>query len=449
MKQSTVQSWRVAGRLAAMRAAMGVVTVVTVAAFVLIWGVERSADASGPQFDRESPSGLSVGCSDRPGQHRARRPNAPVELECAFALPVGSAPILNGTKSWVDGGLYYLTEVANAAVFIFGAYTHDYVGKVAGFVGSTGTAATSGPNSITFTGDGKAWVSDGISAVRVVDLASRSIEATISTAIPACDNDTIHNCQRTNEITFDPEHHIVFVQNPSPLSLGGVAIDTYGTFISSDPPYTVLGTITFADRRGQEAPLWDPDQHRIVTTVSGRVAGSTVYQQYVAVIDPTARPFAVERQYDLDCTALGLTGVGGVRLFGINDPSLGPDENMVLPACGRALIMNAVTGAITVMPVGGGNETWYNAGDGNFDVTGMNYGLTPPGENALGIIDAQNGSMLQYVPAIGATNPASAAGNNQTFAVVPASVSANACTAFSLQASGCILVFAHVPEAGQ
>lgn len=445
MKRSTVQAWP----FVAMRFAMRPVILVSLAAFVLASGVERGAEASGARFDPASAPGLSVGCSDRPGQHRARRPNAPVELGCAFALPAGSAPILNGTKSWVDDGLYYLTEVANGAVFIFDAYTHDYVGKVTGFVGSTGTAATSGPNSIAFTGDGKAWVSDGISAVRVVDLASRSIETTISTAIPACDNGTVHNCQRTNEITFDPENHIVFVQNPSPLSLTGGAIDTYGTFISSDPPYTVLGTITFPDRRGQEAPLWDPDQHRIITTVSGRVAGSTVYQQYVAIIDPTVRPFAVERQYDVDCTALGLTGTGGARLFGINDPSLGPDENMVLPACGRALIMNAVTGAITVMPVGGGNETWYNAGDGNFYVTGMNFGSTPPGDNSLGVIDARSSSMLQYVPAIGATNPASAAGNNQTFAVVPASASANACTAFSLQASGCILVFAHVPEAGQ
>jgi hypothetical protein len=365
-----------------------------------------------------------------------------------LALPAGSAPILNGTKSWFDGGLYYLTEVANAAVFIFDGNTHEYVGNVAGFVGSTGTAATSGPNSITFTGDGKAWVTDGISAVRVVDLASRSIEATISTAIPACDDGTVHNCQRTNEITFDPEHHIVFVQNPSPLSLTGSAIDTYGTFISSDPPYEVLGTITFADRRGQEAPLWDPAQHRIITTVSGRVAGSTVYHQYVAIIDPTVRPFVVERRYDVDCTSLGLTGPGGARLFGINDPALGPDENMVLPACGRALIMNAVTGAITVLPVGGGNETWYNPGDRNFYVTGMNFGSTPPGGNSLGVIDARTGTMLQYVLAIGATNPASSSENNQTFAVVPASPSENACTAFNLQGSGCILVFAHVPGAG-
>jgi len=136
------------------------------------------------------------------------------------------------------------------------------------------------------------------------------------------------------------------------------------------------------------------------------------------------------------------------RFSGINDPSLGPDENMVLPACGRALIMNAVTGAITVLPVGGGNETWFNTGDGNFYVTGMNFASTPPGGNSLGVIDARTTTVLQYVSAVGATNPASPAGNNQTFAVVPASTSSSACTPFGLQAGGCILVFAHVPGAG-
>jgi hypothetical protein len=122
-----------------------------------------------------------------------------------------------------------------------------------------------------------------------------------------------------------------------------------------------------------------------------------------------------------------------------------PDAHMVLPACGRALIMDATTGVITaIMPVGGGNETWYNPGDGNFYVTGMNFGPTPGG-NSLGVIDAHSSTMLQYVLAIGATNPAAATDNNQIFAVVPANANATACTGFGFQATGCILVFAHVP----
>ena len=398
--------------------------------------------------DRSSAPGLDQGCRDQPGEHRARRPNAPVELLCAFALPAGSKPIQNGTKTWVDGGRLYLTEIANGSVFVWDAVTHDFLGSIGGFVGSTGSAATSGPNSIVLSGDGHAWVSDGISVVQVVDLASMTIVASVHTAIPACDNGTVHNCQRTNEITYDPEHHIIFVQNPSPLAVAGGAIDTYGTFISADAPYDVLGVIKFPDRRGQEAPLWDPDQHRIVTTVAGRLSGATIFHQYVALIDPTVRPFVVEKEFDVDCTSLGLTGVGGVRLFGINDPALAPGGHMVLPACGRALIMDAPTGVVTaIMPVGGGNETWYNSGDGNFYVTGANLGPTPAG-NSLGVIEASSSTMLQYILAPGATNPAAAAENNHIFAVVPASANVNTCTAFGLQSSGCIAVFTHVPEGG-
>ena len=406
--------------------------------------------ASGPgsllSFDRASAPGLDKACTDRPGEHLARRPNAPVEALCALTLPAGSRAILNGTKSWVDGGRLYLTELANGSVFVWDVVSHAYVGSVGGFVGSTGVAATSGPNSITFSGDGHAWVSDGISAVRVVDLNSNSIVATISTAITACGT----TCQRTNEITFDPEHRIIFVQNPSPLS-GGAAIDTYGTFISADPPYTVLGTITFADRRGQEAPLWDAGQHRILTAVSGRavISGSdtTVFQQYVAVIDPTVRPFTVERKANLACTAI-TPGVAK-NVFGINDPALGPDEHLVIPACGRAVIVDAGTGSVIgVMPVGGGNETYYNSGDGNFYVTGADFSTTPAGPNSLGVIDARSSTMLQYITAVGATNPAAAAENNLVFAVVPANATtATACTPFGAQATGCLVVFAHMPGA--
>ena len=394
--------------------------------------------------------GLEQACRDKPGNSLARRPNAPLELLCAFALPPGSNPILNGTKSWGHDGKLFLTELGNGSVYVWDAISHDYVGRVSGFVGSTGVAATSGPNSIVFSEDGRGWVSDGVSVVRVFDVNTLSIIATISTAISACDNGTIHNCQRTNEISFDPEHHIIFVQNPTPLSLTGTAIDTYGTFISSDPPYQVLGTITFPDRRGQEAPLWDPDQHRFLTAVSGRISGTTVFHQYVAVIDPTVRPFTVEKQFDVDCTALGLTGAGGARVFGINDPSLAPNGNMVLPGCGRALIMNSRTGAITAIPaVGGGNETWYNAQDDNFYVTGADFTGGSTGVNSLGVIDANTSELKQTIPALNATNPAAAAENNHVFAVVPANANPTACTQFNLQASGCILVFAHTPGNGK
>ena len=421
-------------------------SVVFAAVAALTLGCETQ-QASGPRstlsLDRNTASGLDQACSDRPGEHRARRPEGPVALLCAFTLPAGSKPILNGTKSWVYRGRYYVTELANASVYIFDVITHHSVGQVTGFVGSTGNAATSGPNSITFSRDGHAWVSDGNSAVQVVDLSTGSIVATISTAIPACDNGTAHFCQRTNEITYDPEHEIIFVENPSPLAVGGThaAIDPYSTFISADPPYTVLGTVTFPGAGGQEAPVWDPQLHRLLSAVTGKLSGTTVVTpQYVAVINPVTR--AIENKYVIDCQALI-----GVVTLGINDPSLGPDQHMVIPGCGHAVLLDAATGHIfTVLrQIGGGNETWYNPGDNRFYVTGIDSTQTPP-VNSLGVIDASDLTFLQGVAAVGATNPASSSENNETFAVVPANAStATGCTAFGFQTSGCIVVFGHVP----
>ena len=67
--------------------------------------------------------------------------------------------------------------------------------------------------------------------------------------------------------------------------------------------------------------------------------------------------------------------------------------------------------------------------------------------NSLGVIDASAATFRQGVPAVGATNPAAAAENNEIFSVVPANAATTACTAFGFQARGCILVFAHVPGA--
>jgi len=400
-------------------------------------------------------AGIALACGDdEPVAPTVPGPNDPVALVKVITVP--GNPILSGTKSWVDDVTkrYYLTDVSNAGVDIIDAKTFAYVGRVPGFIGTGANAATSGPNSIVFTGDGKAWVSDGIAAVRVVDLATSAITATISTAIAACDNGTIHNCQRTNEISYDPEHHIIFVQNPSPLDTAGAAvtIDTYGTFISSVSPYTVLGTITFPDRRGQEAPLYDASQHRFLTAVSGRLVGTTYYDQYVAVIDPAqvTRPFVMEKKYTIDCFALGIGASQGAT-FGINDPALSPVGKMVIPGCGKALIMDTHTGATTpILQVGGGNETWYNSGDDRYYVTGVDV---TNGVNSLGVINATTSAWIQSVPALQATNPTALAETNAIFAVVqvnagqvatPSTDNSACVTGGGTAGRGCVLVFQHV-----
>ncbi len=407
------------------------------------------------------PPPTDPSCVDAVKNKHGGNPDSSVVLLCAIQAP-GPLALANGTKGWVDGDRYYLTDQSNAGLDVFDANDLAFLFRVGGMIGNAtaggGTPTTNGagPSSVVLDKRGRAWVADGNSQLYVVDVRNlKQIVATINTSIPACDGGTAttHYCGRTNEITYDPLHDLIFIQNPSPLAVAAPhgAIDTYATFVSARPPYNIVGTISFPNRRGQEAPLWDPGTRRIVTAVSGRqvVTGGVVtelYHQYVATINPRVRPFVVENQFDIDCTALGITVPVTAanptgRTFGINDPALGPRQHMVIPACGRPIIMNARTGEFIntgITQVAGGNETTYGTGDGNF--------YTTVG-NVVGVIDARTAQWVENVPDTGGANPAAFGDRNLIFTIVQASANRTACTPFGYQATGCITVFGHTGKA--
>ncbi|HUL02955.1 MAG TPA: hypothetical protein VLV16_06985 [Gemmatimonadales bacterium] len=408
------------------------------------------------------PPPTDPSCASFVASHHRGNPDSSIALICAIQAP-GPTNLAAGTKGWVDGDRYYLTDQSNAGLDVFDANNLAFLFRVGGMIGNAGagggTATTNGagPSSVVLDRRGRAWVSDGNSTLYVVDVDHvRQIVATINTSIPACDHGTAttHYCGRTNEITYDPLHDLIFVQNPSALDTAAPhnAIDTYATFISARPPYHIVGTISFPDRRGQEAPLWDPGTRRIVTAVSGRqvVTGGVVtalFHQYVAVINPRVRPFVIEHEFDIDCTALGIVGTPTTanptgRQFGINDPALGRHQHMVIPACGRPFIMNARTGAFIntgITQVGGGNETTYGSGDDNFYTAVGGF---------VGVIDARTAQWKQNVTAAGVANPAAfAEGRNYVFVIVQAAATPTVCTAFGYQATGCIAVYGHTGTA--
>ena len=71
-----------------MRPAGRVLSLLSVAIVAAGCAVEQpSGPLASPLMDRSSAPGLQQGCSDKPGNHLARRPNAPLELLCAFGLP--------------------------------------------------------------------------------------------------------------------------------------------------------------------------------------------------------------------------------------------------------------------------------------------------------------------------------------------------------------------------
>jgi hypothetical protein len=235
-------------------------------------------------------------------------------------------------------------------------------------------------------------------------------------------------------------------------------IAPYATLIDAKT-FVVLGQISFSNAGGLEQPLWDAGLNRFWITVPGPAGGNN---PRIARIDPTKLPLTVDKTITLDCKAL--TGTASPSITGI---ALAPFQHLLVSACGFPIAVNALTGANRVITknVGGGDEVWFNPGDGRFYVTGPDT-ATPPVQQ-LGVLDAEDGTWLQNVPDVRGKNPAAFPENNHVFTIVqipaanavsappplspPAGNPANddsVCTKFGFRGTGCIAVFSHAGEEG-
>ncbi len=123
----------------------------------------------------------------------------------------------------------------------------------------------------------------------------------------------------------------------------------------------------------------------------------------------------------------------------------------LLVTCGGPMVLNVTDGKVisTITQIGGGDEDWYNPGDGRFYFT-ANDKATPP-VGSLGVIDAASGAWIENVPDPGGRQAAALAENNHIFTPVQVtnaivkdpSTDHTVCTQFGFRGTGCIAVFAH------
>ena len=393
------------------------------------------------------------------GEHHDRDLDTPLSL--IGVIPVPGNPITSADIAWVDPGTerYYFADRSNSGVDIIDAESNFYVGRVGGMVGVVaatpgGTATTNGPgpNGVLVTPNRKLWAGDGNSMVRVADVDPDSpnylnIIGSIDTSVPACDNGTATGryCGRADEIGYDPRDHVILIANNAPRSILAPhnLTDPFATFISSIPPYAVLGHVTFTGATGLEQPLWDPELRRFWLTVPGPTGGNPS----LARINPIT--MKVDKTFTFDCVAL--TGAASVSTTGV---ALGPFQHLLVSACGKPIILSALTGHVfnVITQVGGGDEVWHNPGDGNFYVTGAS--TVAPLVQSLGVIDTETSAWVQNVPVIRGKNPAAFAENNHVFTIVQitAAIAAapatddSACIKFGIMGRGCIAVFAHAGD---
>lgn len=317
-------------------------------------------------------------------------------------IPIPGNPLKTFDIGWVDAPTahYYLADRSNAAVEIVNIQTNEVTGQVGGFVGFHGSNDTAGPNGIVVTHSGRElWAGDGDSTVKVIDLTSNSIAASISTG----------GKNRADELTYDPKDNIIAIINDA-----------------DDPPYMslisvntrqVLQKIPFPDATdGLEQPIYDAQTGMIFQAVPT----STMNQGgQVAVIDPVQ--MAVTTRYNLtSCKPHGM--------------ALGPG-NQLLAGCSlarRNTIIDKTNGTLLAdfAQTGGGDESWFNPGD-------HRYYSAATGTMSLGIIDADNFAFtFNVATGVGAHSVAADPVTNHIF--VPIAAPDAACP------SGCIAVFTGV-----
>lgn len=424
--------------------------------------------------------------------HHDHDAHTPLRLIGAISIP--GNPVLSTDIAWVDPGTekYYLADRSNNGVDIINVETGFYEARVGGMVGVVGaqdgttTNNVSGPNGVLVTPGRRLWAGDGNSTVRVADVDPDSLNYltilhSINTSVtdplsPSfCDNGTTfgHWCGRADELGYDPKHHLILVANNGPFSPTHVdpilcstgpqhhcPVEPYATLISADPPYSILKVFSFANAGGLEQTIWDPGLSRFWVNVPGvAVTGSP----RIVRINPVTQ--SVDQTITINCTAAPPVGLG----LPMNNPSdtglaLAPYQHLLASACGFPVDVDAITGAAKLITnqIAGGDEVWYNSGDGRFYVTGANQTTLV---SSLGVIDAEHDSLLQMLPvATGAApavttrgrNPSAFSESNRVFVQTPVTAAIVAgthiddslCAQLGVVGHGCVLVYAHNGDEG-
>jgi hypothetical protein len=388
--------------------------------------------------------------------------------------------------SWWDPvtQLYFLADRSNAALDVVDTKTDTLFGQIggpapngAGFAGDTGSTNTSGPNGVTVSPNPNVpciFATDGPS--RVVSFNYKvSFTALVSSASTGGKN-------RADELAFDPKDNLLLTINNADDPPFGSLFRVSSTCVLSLPQRVPLTAVN--PTNGAEQPVWNPMTQRFYVSIPevnfAGPAGSGP-NGGVAQINTNG---VIDNFFPINfMQPAGLTlGPNGDLLVGANSvfDTSGKKCTAVVPApspagaapaapatctggvaapqsaiCnpGRGCTGNAL---VSVPGVGGGDEVWFNSGDGNYYVTAGNDPVGPVlGVIASGATTTPN-TLTQLVPTlppVPATNPATppghsagtvhsvaaSAANNHVYVPLPANLSYNINGVNCSQ--GCIAVF--------
>lgn len=291
-------------------------------------------------------------------------------------ITIPGKPLTKFDIGWVDerSRSYYLADRSNARVTVIDADRAEYSHALGEglFMGAATTGATSGPNGLTVLEDRQeVWAGDGDSTLKVIDIRTRELVATIDTG----------GNKRVDELAYDPEDGLVLAANdkePVPFAT-----------IVSTASREIVAKVEFARAtNGLHQPVWDPSGGRFylpVTEVDGNKATGEI-----AAIDPTSGRLVASYPVR-ECQPAGL--------------AIGPSSDLCIGCSGaaivagfapRSLIMDLRTGEIVgvVNEVGGSDEVWYNPSLNHyyFAAAAMTGGAV------LGVVNAGTRRWIENIP---------------------------------------------------
>jgi len=324
---------------------------------------------------------------------------AATELKLIASVPIPGEALKSFDISFVDQKTqrYYLADRSNKGLDIVDAKDNKYVGRVDGFVGVVEVNgkiqnSKSGPDGVVVFND-QAWVGDGDSTLKIVDLKTNKITATISTGGKG----------RLDELAYDPKGEVF-------IGINANDEPAFATLISTKPDHKIIAKLILPDATdGAEQPEYNPADGMFYLAIPELKGDKT--KGGVAVIDP--KDGKLVKILDVDnCQPHGL--------------AFGPNQNFVLGCSVRGKdgmppiiqIMNAKSGKVvaTVPDIGGADMVAYSAKNKQYYIGGGNN----PDGAALGVIDATTNKLVQKVPQKGQSTPHSVTVNdNNGYVFVP------------------------------
>jgi DNA-binding beta-propeller fold protein YncE len=300
---------------------------------------------------------------------------APVQAQTfkqVGSIGIPGTPIENYGVLVIDQAteLGYLADKDNKAVVVFDTKSDKFVTRIAGFVGQTRDGNAAGPNGLAIVrGGAELWVSDGDSTIKIVDLKSNTVTATIATG----------GKLRANAMAFDPNRKVVIVANSNDEV-------PFFSLISAEPGNKILANLPVPQSaENLERSAWHAPSGMFYTAIPVSNADKT--KGLLAQTDP--RSGTIVKLFELErCYPHSLSIVSDTTIF------LG---------CSSAHGANRKPGGdMAVFDIASGKIESYGAGwGGNGGSTvnlarGQYYHATTNG--ALVVVDIKTRQLIEKVP---------------------------------------------------